>query len=95
MMLGLFVQGNQMDYKWVFFLPMVPVVMEIARSPSDVESVSAKFWITAITGYSFWTFFSDEISLRNALLKQLLMWGVIILSAFLAGRVWNRRFPST
>jgi len=80
-----------MDYKWVFFLLMVPASMELARSQLSVEALSAKMWFYTISAYSYWTFFSDEGSLRNALLKQLLMWVAVFLSAFLAGRVWYRR----
>ena len=91
LLLVLFVQGVQMDYKWVFFLLMVPASMELARSQLSVEALSAKMWFYTISAYSYWTFFSDEGSLRNALLKQLLMWVAVFLSAFLAGRVWYRR----
>lgn len=94
LMLLLFVQGPQMDYKWIFFLFMVPAVLELAGSQCGMESLCAKIWICLILGYSSWTFFSDEDSLRNALLKQLLMWSVIILSAFLTARIWNRRSTS-
>jgi hypothetical protein len=83
-----------MDYKWIFFLLMLPMGMEIARSSSDLETLAAKIWLSFLTLYSYWTFFSDENSLRNSLLKQLLMWGIILLSAFLSGRLWNRRTVS-
>jgi hypothetical protein len=94
LMLTLFVLGPQMDYKWIFFLLMLPMGMEIARSSSDLETLAAKIWLSFLTLYSYWTFFSDENSLRNSLLKQLLMWGIILLSAFLSGRLWNRRTVS-
>ena len=89
-MLGLFVLGNQMDYKWIFFLPMVPAIFELLEYPDDVEVQISKIWMGGILIYSYWTFFSDEGSLRNALLKQVVMWGVMIVTAFLAGRLWKR-----
>jgi len=89
-MLGLFVLGNQMDYKWIFFLPMVPAIIELLESPDAVEAQISKIWMGGILIYSYWTFFSDEGSLRNALLKQVVMWGVMIVTAFLAGRLWKK-----
>ena len=89
-MLGLFVLGNQMDYKWIFFLPMVPAILKLLESPDVVEAQSSKIWMGGILVYSYWTFFSDEGSLRNAFLKQVVMWGVMIVTAFLAGRLWKR-----
>ena len=89
-MLGLFLLGNQMDYKWIFFLPMVPAVLLLQKSGCRFDEVVSKFWIGGVLAYSYWTFFSDEGSLRNSLLKQLLMWGIMILTAFLCGRLWKR-----
>jgi hypothetical protein len=90
-MLGLFVLGNQMDYKWIFFLPMVPLMLELLESPLAVESRVSKIWLVGVLTYSYWTFFSDEGSLRNALLKQVVMWGVMLLSAFLLGRLCRKK----
>ena len=90
LMLGLFVMGNQMDYKWIFFLPMVPAVLELFDSSDAIESGVSKIWFGGILAYSYWTFFSDEGSLRNALLKQAVMWVVMGTTAFLAGRLWKK-----
>lgn len=89
-MLGLFVLGNQMDYKWIFFLPMVPAILELLESPDAMEAQISKMWMGGILVYSYWTFFSDEGSLRNALLKQAVMWVVMGMTAFLAGRLWKK-----
>lgn len=89
-MLGLFVLGNQMDYKWIFFLPMVPAVLRLLDSASLNESRIAKIWIGGVIAYSYWTFFSDEGSLRNSLMKQLVMWVVMTLTAVLAGLFWKK-----
>jgi hypothetical protein len=91
MMLGLYVLGPQMDYKWIFFLFMVPAGLELIHSTCQRESFAAKAWLIAMTLYSYWTFFSDERSLRNSLLKQILMGVVMLLSAFLAGRLWRSK----
>ena len=80
-----------MDYKWILFLLMVPASIELTRSQNSLEVLCAKMWFYTILAYSYWTFFSDEGSLRNAILKQFLMWVGIFLSAFLAGRLWYRR----
>jgi hypothetical protein len=89
-MLGLFVLGPQMDYKWIFLLFMVPAVLELIDSTIERDAIFAKVWVVCIALYSWWTFFSDEGSLRNALLKQGMMWLVMLSSAFLAGVLWNR-----
>lgn len=90
MMLGLFLLGNQMDYKWIFFLPMVPAALVLLKSECRIDSVLSRCWLSGILVYSYWTFFSDEGSLRNSLLKQLVMWCVMILTAFLCGRLWKQ-----
>ena len=89
-MLGLFLLGNQMDYKWIFFLPMIPAILELFNSRNAFESNVSKFLFGGILAYSYWTFFSDEGSLRNALLKQAIMWLVMGMTAFLAGRLWRK-----
>jgi hypothetical protein len=89
-MLGLFLLGNQMDYKWIFFLPMIPAVLELFNSRNAFEANVSKFLFGGILAYSYWTFFSDEGSLRNALLKQAIMWLVMGMTAFLAGRLWRK-----
>lgn len=89
-LLGLFVLGPQMDYKWIFFLFMVPAILELYSS-SKPEALAVRAWLVALPLYSYWTLFSDEGSLRNALLKQGMMWCVMLLSAFLAGRLWTSK----
>ena len=90
-MLGLFLIGNQMDYKWVFLLLLVPATLELADHSTGVWASVAKIWMVTMISYSYWTFCSDEGSLRNAFLKQFLLWLVMILTAFLAGRLWTRK----
>ena len=90
LMLLIFVQGFQMDYKWIFFLFMVPAVLELLNSKCKILSFAAKGWITGACAYSYWTFFSDEGSLRNAILKQFVMCATIILSAYISGVLWKK-----
>ncbi len=90
----LFIIGNQMDYKWIFLLFMIPAVLEMIDGESKPVVRIAIVWLCGMTTYSWWTFFSDEGSLRNALLKQAAMWVVMISGALLAGILWRERRSS-
>jgi hypothetical protein len=90
MMIFLFIQGNQMDYKWIFLLFMVPAILELKRVPDRLNALAAHAWLVLMLAYSYWNFFSDEGSLRNAFLKQAMMWAVMMLTAFLAGSIWKK-----
>ena len=90
----LFIIGNQMDYKWIFLLFMIPAVLEMIDGESKPVVRIAIVWLCGMTTYSWWTFFSDEGSLRNALLKQAAMWIVMISGALLAGILWRERRSS-
>lgn len=85
MCLVLFILSNQMDYKWVFLLFMVPAVLRLAQVRVPFWSNGAKAWLAGIFIYSYWTFFSGEESLRNAIFKQGVMWVVFLLGSLLAG----------
>lgn len=85
MSIVLFILSNQMDYKWIFLLFIVPVVFEVMKNSSRLVGLLAKVWLMAMGIYSYWTFFSGEESLRNALLKQAVMWGVFLASVVLTG----------
>jgi len=87
----LFLIGNQMDYKWIFLLFIIPAVLEMIDGESKPMVRIAIVWLCGMTIYSWWTFFSDEGSIRNALLKQSVMWVVMISGAFLAGVLWRER----
>lgn len=89
----LFVMGNQMDYKWIFLMFMVPAALELRGDSLPVARLSL-VWLFLMMVYSWWTFFSDEGSLRNALLKQTVMWGVMISGTILAGILWRERRDS-
>lgn len=87
----LFISGNQMDYKWIFLLFMVPSSLELMRGAGQPGAWIAKIWLFGVTVYSWWTFFSDEGSLRNMLLKQTVIWIVMMSGALLAGMLWKER----
>lgn len=93
MLIALFLLSNQMDYKWTFYLFMVPAVLEMVKSPGRLERGLAKFWMGCLLIYSYWTFFSGEESLRNALLKQGVMWLVFLASSGIAGMLLKCRQP--
>lgn len=95
MMLALFILSNQMDYKWTFYLFMVPAALELARVPQGHERHLARIWLLFLGLYSYWTFFSGEESLRNALWKQGVMWLVFMAASGLAGMMVRGVFSRT
>ncbi len=90
MFLILFILSNQMDYKWIFLLFMVPAVLLLWDGKFPLWSVTPKIWLAVVCTYSYWTFFSGEESLRNAIFKQGIMWMVFVLSSLLCGALLAR-----
>jgi hypothetical protein len=86
----LFILSNQMDYKWIFLLFMVPAVLQLWDGKFPLWSVTSKIWLAVVCIYSYWTFFSGEESLRNAIFKQGIMWLVFGLSSLLCGALFAR-----
>ena len=86
----LFILSNQMDYKWIFLLFMVPAVLQLWDGKFPLWSVTSKIWLVAVGTYSYWTFFSGEESLRNAIFKQGVMWLVFVASSLLCGALLAR-----
>jgi len=86
----LFILSNQMDYKWIFLLFMVPAVLQLWDGKFPLWSVTSKIWLAAVGTYSYWTFFSGEESLRNAIFKQGVMWFVFVVSSLLCGALLVR-----
>ncbi len=80
----LFLTGPQMDYKWTFLLLALPAVKLMAATGAP-GGLPARLWLAAALAYSWWTFFSGETSLRNALLKQAVAWAILAFSALLLG----------
>jgi hypothetical protein len=64
---------------------MVPAVFGIAQGGVPFWSICAKAWLVSVCVYSYWTFFSGEESLRNAIFKQGVMWVVFLLGSLLTG----------
>lgn len=91
MSIVLFILSNQMDYKWIFFLFLVPLVLECVRGNARVLGVLAKIWLAMLAVYSYWTFFSGEESLRNAVLKQAAMWVIFLATTVFTGVMLTRR----
>ena len=79
-----------MDYKWIFLLFLVPAVLQLWDCKFPLWSVTSKIWLAAVCTYSYWTFFSGEESLRNAIFKQSVMWLVFVLSSLLCGALLAR-----
>jgi hypothetical protein len=90
MFLVLFILSNQMDYKWIFLLFMFSAVLQLWDGKFPLWSVTSKIWLAAVCIYSYWTFFSGEESLRNAIFKQGVMWLVFVLSSLLCGALLAR-----
>lgn len=81
----LFILSNQMDYKWTFLLFLLPAVLECMKECRSSVRFLSKAWLVALAIYSYWTFFSGEESLRNAVMKQLVMWFVFFATTILTG----------
>jgi hypothetical protein len=90
MFLILFILSNQMDYKWIFLLFLVPAVLQLWDGKFPLWSVISKIWLAAVCTYSYWTFFSGEESLRNAIFKQGVMCLVFVASSLLCGALLGR-----
>ena len=90
MFMILFILSNQMDYKWIFLLFMVPAVLQLGNGNFPLWSVTSKIWLAVVCTYSYWTFFSGEESLRNAIFKQGIMWLVFASSSLLCGALLAR-----
>lgn len=65
--------GPQMDYKWVFLLLCLPGIL-LLRSKNLFMNKLINLWIYSALVYALWTFFSNEVSLRNAVWKAVVGW---------------------
>jgi hypothetical protein len=88
---AMFFTGPQMDYKWIFLLLALPGILEWRKSGSFAGSL-ANLWIVLALIFSYWTFFSGETSLRNALLKQGIGWALYCISCVIFGTIVSVRF---
>jgi len=57
-----------------------------------------KTWLVLFLIYAYWLFFSDEGSLRNLLLRQIVAWGFFMITAVMGGFLlpdrWKKRIFS-
>jgi hypothetical protein len=88
---AMFFTGPQMDYKWIFLLLALPGILEWRKSGSFAGSL-ANLWIFLALILSYWTFFSGETSLRNALLKQGIGWALYCISCGIFATTVSIRF---
>lgn len=79
-----FLSGNQADYKMIMGIFAVPAMLEWIRSGKQ-DSWIPKAWLLLFFLYTYWLFFSDEGSLRNLLLRQMIAWGLFLVTAAAAG----------
>jgi hypothetical protein len=81
-----FLSGDQADYKMVMLLFAFPFVLSWRRNIASNEWI-ASVWITLFFIYAYWLFFSDEGSLRNQLLRQVIAWALFLVTGLVAGLV--------
>ena len=82
----IFLSGDQADYKMIMLLFAFPLVLSWRRSKVSNEWV-ASIWIVFFFIYAYWLFFSDEGSLRNQLLRQVIAWALFLVTGLVAGLV--------
>jgi hypothetical protein len=81
-----FISGDQADYKMVMLLFAFPFILSWRKSKLSNEWI-ASVWITLFFIYAYWLFFSDEGSLRNQLLRQVIAWALFLVTGLVAGLV--------
>jgi Glycosyltransferase family 87 len=81
-----FLSGDQADYKMVMLLFAFPFVLSWRRNNASNEWI-ASVWIILFFIYAYWLFFSDEGSLRNQLLRQVIAWALFLMTGLVAGLV--------
>lgn len=90
---AMFFTGPQMDYKWIFLLLALPGILEWRKSIGPCRTL-AGVWILLALIFSYWTLFSGETSLRNALLKQGIGWALYCVSCVVFGTIVSLRLLS-
>lgn len=81
-----FMSGDQADYKMVMLLFAFPFILSWRRNKLSYGWI-ASVWITLFFIYAYWLFFSDEGSLRNQLLRQVIAWALFLVTGLVAGLV--------
>ena len=90
----IFLSGDQADYKMIMALFAIPAAlgwMSLALKSGWIP----KTWLVLFLIYAYWLFFSDEGSLRNLLLRQIVAWGFFVMTAVMGGFLlpesWKKR----
>lgn len=88
-----FLSGDQADYKMIFGLFALPAMMAWIRTGARDRWIP-KTWILLFLLYGYWLFFSDEGSLRNMLLRQIIAWLFFAATSVAAGALMPAVFRS-
>jgi hypothetical protein len=90
----IFLSGDQADYKMIMTLFAIPAVLAWIRLGLKNRWIP-KTWLILFLIYDYWLFFSDEGSLRNLLLRQIVAWGFFMITAVMGGFLlpesWKKR----
>jgi len=83
-----FLSGDQADYKMIMLLFALPALLSWRKS-NEANGCIASIWLTLLFLYSYWLFFSDEGSLRNQLLRQVVAWALFLTTSLIAGMLMS------
>jgi hypothetical protein len=90
----IFLSGDQADYKMIMALFAIPAALAWIRLGLKNRWIP-KTWLILFLIYDYWLFFSDEGSLRNLLLRQIVAWGFFVMTAVMGGFLlpesWKKR----
>lgn len=86
-----FLSGDQADYKMIFGLFALPAMTSWMSQGAGGRWIP-KTWIFLFLVYSYWLFFSDEGSLRNMLLRQIIAWTLFVVTSVAAGALMPAAF---
>ena len=90
----IFLSGDQADYKMIMALFAIPAALAWIRLGLKNRWIP-KTWLILFLIYNYWLFFSDEGSLRNLLLRQIVAWGFFVMTAVMGGFLlpesWKKR----
>jgi hypothetical protein len=93
----IFLSGDQADYKMIMALFAIPAALGWIRLALKSGWIP-KTWLVLFLIYAYWLFFSDEGSLRNLLLRQIVAWGFFMITAVMGGFLlpdrWKKRIFS-
>jgi len=79
-----FLSGDQADYKMVMLLFALPLVFSWRKTDAKDKWITG-IWLTVFFLYAYWLFFSDEGSLRNQLLRQVVAWALFLTTSLIVG----------